>query len=109
MSFFTSSLSTESFLTIGLSQYKFPTKEFLIKKCVLHWYYFTGIIIFAVIEMTVFPGYVFADSPSKCCKSPQNCLKMTELKKNILGGHKYSRTLSKAAKSAKINTNKVDE
>ena len=21
--------------------------------------------------------YIFADSPSKCCKNPQNCLKMT--------------------------------
>ena len=25
--------------------------------------------------------YIFADSPSKCCKNPQNCLKMTEFSK----------------------------
>ena len=34
--------------------------------------------IFAVIEMTV---YIFGDSPSKCCKSPQNCPKMIEFSK----------------------------
>ena len=54
--------------------------------------------------------YIFADSPSKCCKNPQNYLKIKEsrFKNNIFRGYKFSRNLAKTAKSAKINTIKVN-
>ena len=54
--------------------------------------------------------YIFADSPSKCCKNPQNCLKMTEFpKKNFFAGTNFREPCHDPQKliPAKVNTNKV--
>ena len=42
---------------------------------------FTGIYIRGDINDCTSQADIFADFPPKCCKNPQNCLKMTEFSK----------------------------
>ena len=57
--------------------------------------------------------YIFADSPSKCCKNPQNWLKMTEFSKITFSLGTYFGKLCQKRQNprksipVKINTNKV--
>ena len=58
--------------------------------------------------MTVFRGYIFSQIRHRnAAKNPKLPKNDRSFQNNIFRGYKFSRTVSKTAKSAKLNTNKV--
>ena len=72
-----------------------------------YWYQFLRVLIFEMIEMTLFCGYIISRISLEMLQNSPNCLTMIDFSKEKLMRYKLSQTLYKTAKSEEINTNKV--